>query len=131
MRLEKGREFRDDFSKALTHSAVVVPFLSTKSMERMLKHDVEIVDNVLVEWLLSLVCYNNKELQAITHIRILPILLGPPDVNNERRSPFNFMDVELMPGFLYLSHLYSRIMFISFRYSTFGYNCDSEEYSEV
>mmetsp|Transcript_4296 Transcript_4296/g.6435 ORF Transcript_4296/g.6435 Transcript_4296/m.6435 type:complete len:392 (-) Transcript_4296:1028-2203(-) len=96
-RLEKGREFRDDFSKALTHSAVVVPFLSTKSMERMLKHDAESVDNVLVEWILALVCYNNKELQAMTHIRILPILLGPPDSNNERRRSFNFEDIESVP----------------------------------
>jgi len=131
-RLEKGREFRDDFSKALTHSAVVVPFLSTKSMERMLKHDAESVDNVLVEWILALVCYNNKELQAMTHIRILPILLGPPDSNNERRRPFSFADIDLVPCIL-INHrvVLVIVMVLCCRYSTIGNDSDCKGYSEI
>mmetsp|Transcript_54462 Transcript_54462/g.88213 ORF Transcript_54462/g.88213 Transcript_54462/m.88213 type:complete len:1184 (+) Transcript_54462:4197-7748(+) len=71
-RLEDGRRFDKDFSKALMKSTVVAPVVSLAALQRMLTLTTDSdVDNVLLEWML--IC----ELVEIGHLLYcLPIMLG-------------------------------------------------------
>jgi GTPase SAR1 family protein len=78
-RLQNGIEFTEDFAAALTHCLVAVPILSAEAINRMINHDPNIVDNLLLEWIMLLECLAIKRLQ-----RIFPILFGT------RKSPLQF-----------------------------------------
>lgn len=58
-RLQEGRKFDADFAVALTRSVVVVPIVSNDSLHRLLSHDPSSVDNMLLEWIMSMQCYAN------------------------------------------------------------------------
>ena len=72
-RLKEGRRFQNDFAKALSSALVVVPIISKSALMRMLTHDVTKEDNVLIEWILALECYNSKSSRVS---RIYPIFFG-------------------------------------------------------
>ena len=83
-RLEEGRIFATDFSKALINSLVAVPIVSHAALDRMfsLKTDSNI-DNVLLEWLLIV------EMYASGHLKYcLPIMIGKV---NEKAQDGNFI----------------------------------------
>jgi hypothetical protein len=71
-RLEGGRDFRRDFSRALASATVAVPVVSWHALERMLRlREDSDVDNVLLEWTLIL------ELVAAGRVRrCFPVVLG-------------------------------------------------------
>uniref|UniRef100_A0A7S0YYN7 Uncharacterized protein n=1 Tax=Hemiselmis tepida TaxID=464990 RepID=A0A7S0YYN7_9CRYP len=71
-RLERGRNFRDDFAGALIGSRVVVPVVSAYALARMkgLKEG-SACDNVLLEWVLSL-----ELLGAGMLDRCMPVMMG-------------------------------------------------------
>jgi hypothetical protein len=94
MRLQNGRDFRGDFAKALIESAVILPIVSMAALDRLISHDVEKVDNLLVEWILAIICYS----QANSSKRIFPFMLGRFDVNTGKRKRFDFSVFEQMPG---------------------------------
>jgi hypothetical protein len=74
-RLQLGRRYDLDFAKALVNSTVVIPIVSVDGFEKLLTHDPAVVDNMLVEWVIVLECYNNQ--QSISRIRsVFPILFG-------------------------------------------------------
>jgi GTPase SAR1 family protein len=50
--LQRGQLFKADFAAALTHSDVALPILSVDALEKMLRHDPAVVDNVLLEWVM-------------------------------------------------------------------------------
>ena len=45
-----------DFRKALLNSTILVPILSTTALQRMLTHNPEKEDTVLIDWVLALAC---------------------------------------------------------------------------
>jgi GTPase SAR1 family protein len=74
-RLQEGQLFQVDFAAALTHSLVVMPVVSVDALQKMLKHDPEIVDNVLLEWVMLLESY-----QAGRVLKVYPAVFGPRSV---------------------------------------------------
>jgi negative regulator of genetic competence, sporulation and motility len=80
-RLQEGRRFDADFSRALSNSLIFVPLVSSYALTRMLHHDPMKVDNVLAEWIIGLDCYSRFENgtsmeYSIQLQRIYPIFIG-------------------------------------------------------
>lgn len=53
-RLQDGRKLSSDFAAALTHSLIAVPIVSYDALTRMITHNPDMVDNVLLEWIIIL-----------------------------------------------------------------------------
>mmetsp|Transcript_32255 Transcript_32255/g.53892 ORF Transcript_32255/g.53892 Transcript_32255/m.53892 type:complete len:839 (-) Transcript_32255:147-2663(-) len=70
-RLKEGRQFQSDFAAALTHSLLAVPIVSADALQKLLTHDVELVDNVLLEWIMILEASKAKRIE-----RVYPLLFG-------------------------------------------------------
>lgn len=81
-RLQEGRSFQNDFSKALVNSIVVVPILSHHALLRMVDHDVTKEDNLLIEWLMALECFNSPQSRVS---KILPIIFGDRDSTDDQK----------------------------------------------
>ena len=84
-RLEDGKPFQSSFAEALLHSLVVFPVVSYDALTKMKSHDESQVDNVLVEWIISLICFNiNQKSNNLVSpsdtlprvMSIFPILFG-------------------------------------------------------
>jgi len=75
-RLETGRNFRDDFARALVTSGVAVPVVSSAALARMrgLGPESKHVDNLLLEWTLIL-----ELLRCGRLLRCVPLMLGPEE----------------------------------------------------
>ena len=70
--LELGKDFQESFVEALTRSTVVVPIVSHAALDRMVKHDPNAEDNVLVEWLCALFLLRHRgQLHSL-----LPVFVG-------------------------------------------------------
>jgi hypothetical protein len=69
--LELGKDFQESFVEALTHSTVVVPIVSHAALDRMVTHNPNAEDNVLVEWLCSLFLRTRQLLHSL-----LPVFVG-------------------------------------------------------
>ncbi len=73
-RLKDGRPYDKDFARGLINSNVIVTVVSIEALQRIVTHDPYQVDNMLVEWILALFCYNSPSLATAA---VLPILFGP------------------------------------------------------
>ena len=89
-RLQKGELFDEAFARALTHTTIVVPIVSVDALTKMLENDGTWVDNVLLEWILSMETLsaastggngNSGGVKAI-----YPIFLGDVTVSPETSS---------------------------------------------
>ena len=85
-RLQEGRPFDEDFSAALMCSTLAMPIVSHDALQRMVEHDSDYVDYVLLEWLLVQECYKAKRIT-----RIYPVVLG-------QHVPWASTDVSTAPG---------------------------------
>ena len=99
--LEQGRNFKDDFCKALIDTRLMVPLVSG-SLVRMKSIDEDTdVDNTLLEWVIMLVCFELQgKVPALPHERrLFPVLLGAWDSATSTRD---VLTVEAMsfPGVL-------------------------------
>ena len=56
--LQSGDNFQKGFARALIRSRVIVPVVSKFALERMVDHDGDVEDNVLIEWIIALECVN-------------------------------------------------------------------------
>jgi hypothetical protein len=74
-RLEKGRRFKSDFAAALSHSHVALPVISMAALEKMHDHSSDMVDNVLLEWIIILECAAAKRVS-----KVYPIVFGSRQV---------------------------------------------------
>ena len=74
-RLREGRQFKSDFSAALTHCSIALPIISIDALGRMVDHNPTYCDNVLLEWIIILECFAVKRLQ-----KVYPILFGQREV---------------------------------------------------
>jgi hypothetical protein len=70
-RLQKGRRFKSDFAAALTHSSVALPVISCSALDRIYDHAADVVDNVLLEWIIILQCAASKRIH-----KVYPIVFG-------------------------------------------------------
>jgi hypothetical protein len=75
-RLRDGRNFVDDFARALVNSLIVVPVVSSDALKRMRDHDPHQKDHVLMEWFMALECFHSP---ASRVTRVLPVLFGQRD----------------------------------------------------
>jgi len=60
------QEIQEIFTKALIRSEVFVPFVSQETLRKMKSHNPELVDNVLLEWLLALDCHQQEKLSILS-----------------------------------------------------------------
>jgi len=74
VRLKEGLHFQEAFGLALSNSAVFVPILCSSALQRMLTHDPDSVDNVLVEWMMALGCVSDTTHSKMR--RIYPLMFG-------------------------------------------------------
>jgi hypothetical protein len=82
-RLKDGENFVDSFAKSLINSTVVVPLMSAKALERMFFHDVAGVDNLLLEWIITLECVSAGMIE-----KVYPILVGSTDADGNITAEF-------------------------------------------
>ena len=74
VRLRGGQQFQKGFGGALIKSTVFVPIVCESALQRMLNHNPEEEDNVMIEWMLALEC-----IQDPTHSKvrgIYPLMFG-------------------------------------------------------
>ena len=85
-RLKGGQQFQKAFGEALAKSTVFVPIVCESALKRMVFHNPEEEDNVLIEWMLALECMRDP-----THSRvrgIYPLMFGKYN-DNEYVSQFD------------------------------------------
>ena len=70
-RLQEGRLFKRDFASALCNSLMAVPVVSVDALRRMVDHQPDAADNVLLEWILILESY-----KAGRVLKVFPVLFG-------------------------------------------------------
>lgn len=75
-RLTAGRSFQEEFSYALIHTAVVISVISFEALRSMVDRSMEVEDNVLIEWMLALLCVGHQKTMRSRVRRILPVMLG-------------------------------------------------------
>jgi hypothetical protein len=87
-RLPSGEDFQSSFAKALLHSEVMVPLVSVYALQRMFKHTLTSnVDNVLVEWILGIVCMKissegGAEMKSKIRLnKVFPVMIGSLSVS--------------------------------------------------
>ena len=88
-RLQDGRNFVSDFAKALLNSAMVVLILSHLALKNMVEHNPANEDNVLIEWLMALECFNHPNPGVNRINKIFPIMCGDLGKDNEILSFFH------------------------------------------
>ena len=79
-RLRDGRNFVDDFARALVNSLIVVPVVTSDALHRMKQHDPYQPDHALMEWLMAIECFHSP---ASKVARVLPVLFGTRDGNSD------------------------------------------------
>ena len=77
-RLKDGNDFQISFFKALTQSTVVVAWVTTRALERLIHHNAETVDNMLIEWITALIsCKSKCDPNCNVRVKhILPVFCG-------------------------------------------------------
>jgi hypothetical protein len=70
-RLQDGRRFKVDLASGLTHSLIILPIVSVDALKRMLEHTAETIDNVLLEWIMTLECIAARRV-----LKVFPVLFG-------------------------------------------------------
>jgi GTPase SAR1 family protein len=73
-KLQDGEDFREAFATALLESRIIVPIVTVEALKRMISHDSNQVDNLLLEWILSLCLAEKKEDQVKK--KLIPIVFG-------------------------------------------------------
>jgi len=79
-RLRDGRNFVDDFARALVNSLIIVPVVSTDALQRMRLHDPYQKDHALMEWFMALECFHSADSRVT---RVLPVLFGSRDGSSD------------------------------------------------
>ena len=88
-RLKVGEDFQSAFAGSLFNTSTVVLIVSAAGLQRLVTHDPNVEDNVLIEWLLSLECSketNNPKKSRVE--KILPIMIGEVDLEENIGSLF-------------------------------------------
>lgn len=76
VRIPLGIRFDEAFSDALINSTLVVMLVTTESLDRMVQHDPNVVDHLLLEWILAVEC-NHANNEKATKIKgIFPVIFG-------------------------------------------------------
>lgn len=85
-RLEDGRNYKSDFVVSLLNTSLVVPIVSYDALLRLMTHDCDHEDNLLIEWICVLECIrlSGKGLLSTRIERIYPIMFGKRDVETGR-----------------------------------------------
>jgi len=80
-----GDNLKQAFSSALLKSSLVIPIVSANALTRMMTHDPQEEDNVIIEWLLTLEAVHSKQTRVKT---VLPIVIGSWDALSETANDF-------------------------------------------
>jgi GTPase SAR1 family protein len=78
LRLQDGENYRNAFVAALLESRVIVPVITVEALKKMIYHDPNQIDNLLLEWILSLSLEETREKRGSnsTEGKIIPIIFG-------------------------------------------------------
>ena len=77
-RLKDGLNFKEEFTKALVRSSVVVPVVTRAALFNMTQHDAGKEDNVLLEWIMALECLASADSRVQ---RVFPIAFDEASPN--------------------------------------------------
>ena len=88
-RLQKGRQFQEDFVTALIHTKLVMPHITTNALTRLLatNYSKEKVDNLLIEWIIMQQGHRSGQL-------IYPIAMGDLQLTTGKRLPFYWSQLD-------------------------------------
>jgi GTPase SAR1 family protein len=89
-RLKEGRTFQSEFGKALSSSLMAVPIVSHDALRRMKDHNPQAEDNVLAEWILCLLCYQ----QGSTTTQVEPAKRTKPGARIRKVVPILFGTIQ-------------------------------------
>merc|ERR1711998_223087 len=96
-RLKIGEDFQFAFAGALFNTSTVVLIISAAGLLRLVTHDPDTEDNVVIEWLLSLECSKETNSPKKSRVeKVLPIMVGDVDLDENVGSLFvceNFKNI--------------------------------------
>jgi hypothetical protein len=72
-RLPIGQNFQAEFGRSLINSSQAILMFSFEALERMVWHNPTVIDNLLVEWLISVACLEGKKGRVK---KVIPIMMG-------------------------------------------------------
>jgi serine/threonine protein kinase len=93
--IKMGNNWKDDFLGGLLHSQVFVPVVTTAVLEGIIESSNKWADNVLLEWMLALVLFEQGKIKAIMPIFTrstliakdgTPPLPGEEDMTNQQKD---------------------------------------------
>ena len=97
-RIQSGEEFREIFVSALLKSRIIIPVITMEALKGFIYHDPTRIDNLLLEWIISLVCYYHTADQAYSdepgddfegvgkRRKILPIIMGHYEIEESSKD---------------------------------------------
>jgi len=70
-RLKEGTNFKGTLGSSVANSRIIIPIVSLESLERLISHNADFVDNLLLEWIITQECaaYQKEK-------KVFPILFG-------------------------------------------------------
>jgi hypothetical protein len=75
--------------KDVINSTVFMPFVSIYSFDRMMKHDENSVDYLLLEWIVAIECIHSVNIDGLRVRKIYPIFFGKIYEENMRKNVFS------------------------------------------
>ena len=96
--LKGARQCQKTFGKSLINSTILVPMLTTDSLQKMLSHNPEEEDNVLIEWMLALECMQDPIHSKIRGI--YPLMFGGRREDGSRGFLFSEKIISKLPDII-------------------------------
>ena len=93
--LEKSQQFQRAFGKAIVNSTIILTVLCPSALCKMIKHNPEFEDNVLIEWMLALECMVAPTQSKVRGI--YPVMWGERDTDGTLTDLFSEEVIDRLP----------------------------------
>ena len=97
-RLQHGRRSQDDFIQSIVNSTIIVPIISVDALANIVRHDLSVVDSVLLEWICAIHGYKSD----YSRIKVIyPLFCGRRDpVTGKVGSVFDCEEFKQIPDII-------------------------------
>jgi GTPase SAR1 family protein len=85
-RIESGEEFREIFVSALLKSRIIIPVITLEALKGFISHNPNSIDNLLLEWIISLVCYYGDDDNGYNDLQESPQYESDQSTTRKRRK---------------------------------------------
>lgn len=86
-RLEKAEDFQDGFAQALLNSRLYIPIITAECFKRLINHDSNSTDNLLIEWIIALGLYEISLIKdSGFKFNIYPIIYGSCEIEKKHHD---------------------------------------------